>query len=76
MFDEMGEKKTQLQLLSASPPALCFPHFAGSTNSDLWFPEEGGEQLAFEMEEVVLLVIGDINTDDIKRQNDLTQMSA
>ncbi len=38
-------------------------------------PEEGGEQLAFEMEEVVLLVIGDINTDDIKRQNDLTQMS-
>ena len=38
-------------------------------------PEEGGEWLAFEMEEVVLLVIGDINTDDIKRQNDLTQMS-
>ena len=27
----------------ASPPALCFPRFAGFTNSDLWFPEEGGE---------------------------------
>jgi len=26
------------------------------------------------MEEVVLGVIGDINTDDIKRQNDLRQM--
>ena len=39
-------------------------------------PEEGGEQLAFEMEEVVLLVIGGANTDDIERQNDLTQMDA
>ena len=38
--------------------------------------EERGEQLPFEMEEVVLLVVGDINTDDIKRQNDLTQMGA
>jgi|GEM_PF-2808982 len=27
----------------ASPPTLCFPRFAGFTNSDLWFPEEGGE---------------------------------
>ena len=38
--------------------------------------EERGEQLAFEMEKVVLLVIGGANTDDIKSQNDLRQMSA
>jgi len=37
----------------ASPPALCFPRFAGFTNSDLWFPEEGGEWLAMKMEGVV-----------------------
>ena len=41
----------------ASPPALCFPRFAGFTNSDLWFPEEGGEWLAMEMEEVILRLI-------------------
>ena len=28
---------------NASPPALCFPRFAGFTNSDLWFSEERGE---------------------------------
>ena len=27
----------------ASPLTLCFPRFASFTNSDLWFPEEGGE---------------------------------
>ena len=27
----------------ASPPTLCFPRFAGFTNSDLWFSEERGE---------------------------------
>ena len=43
-------------------PALCFPRFAGFTNSDLWFPEEGGEQLVMEMEEVVLELVwgGDV----------------
>lgn len=39
-------------------------------------PEEGGEKLPLEIKLVVLLVIGGANTDDIKRQNDLTQMSA
>ena len=38
-------------------------------------PEEGGEQLAFEMEEVILGVIGGASMDNIKRQNDLRQMS-
>ena len=42
----------------ASPPALCFPRFAGFTNSDLWFSEERGEWLALQMEEVVLGLIG------------------
>ena len=42
----------------ASPPTLCFPRFAGFTNSDLWFPEERGEWLAMEMEGVVLGLIG------------------
>ena len=42
----------------ASPPTLCFPRFAGFTNSDLWFSEERGEWLAMEMEEVILGLIG------------------
>ena len=42
----------------ASPPALCFPRFAGFTNSDLWFSEERGEWLAMEMEGVILGLIG------------------
>ena len=48
----------------ASPPALCFPRFAGFTNSDLWFPEEGGELLVVEMEEVVWRLIGGIDVVD------------
>ena len=46
LFGGMGENK-------APPPALCFPRFAGFTNSDLWFSEEGGEWLVVEMEGVV-----------------------
>ena len=42
----------------ASPPTLCFPRFAGFTNSDLWFSEERGEWLAMEMEEVIWGLIG------------------
>ena len=42
----------------ASPPALCFPRFAGFTNSDQWFSEERGEWLAMEMEEVIWGLIG------------------
>ena len=37
-------------------------------------PEEGGGELAFEMEEVIFGVIGGASMDDIKRRNDLTQM--
>ena len=42
----------------ASAPALCFPRFAGFTNSDLWFSEERGEELVMEMERVILGLIG------------------
>ena len=50
----------------ASPPALCFPRFAGFTNSDLWFSEERGEWLVMEMEEVILGLIrgGDVVDDE------------
>ena len=46
----------------ASPPTLCFPRFAGFTNSDLWFSEEREELLVVEMESVILGLIrgGDV----------------
>ena len=55
----------------ASPPALCFPRFAGFTNSDLWFSEEREEQLVMEMEEVILGLIGDDDDVDNKAPNEL-----
>ena len=36
LFGGMGKTKPH-------SPALCFPRFAGFTNSDLWFSEERGE---------------------------------
>ena len=56
--NDVRQTKPRHQRLSASPPALCFPRFAGFTNSDLWFPEEGGEWLAMEMEGLVLGLFG------------------
>ena len=38
-------------------------------------PEEGGEQLAFEMEEVILGVISDGAIVDNTKQNELMQMA-
>ena len=60
----------------ASPLTLCFPRFASFTNSDLWFPEEGGEQLAVEMEEVILRLIRNVNMVDNKALSDLMQIIA
>ena len=34
-------------IIKASPPTLCFPRFASSTNSDLRFSEEGGGVICF-----------------------------
>ena len=36
LFGGMGQTKPH-------PQPFCFPRFAGFTNSNLWFPEEGGE---------------------------------
>ncbi|WP_278484136.1 hypothetical protein [Segatella salivae] len=45
----------------ASPPALCFPRFASFTNSDLWFPEEGGKWLVVEMKGIVCDLIRSVD---------------
>ena len=34
-------------IIKASPPTLCFPRFASSTNSDLPLPEERGGMICF-----------------------------
>ena len=58
-------KGKMVQGIQSLSPALCFPRFAGFTNSDLWFSEERGEWLAMEMEEVILGLIGGGDSVDI-----------
>lgn len=53
-------------VLGSSPfripfPAPCALHFIGFTNSNQWFPEEGGEQLAPEIKGMILYFIRSIH---------------
>ena len=66
-------------VLDSSPfripfPAPCAPHFIGFTNSNRWFIEEGGEELASEIKGIILGLIGSVHVVDLKRQNDLSQI--
>ena len=66
-------------VLNSSPfrlpfPAPCALHFAGFTNSNLWFIEEGGEKLASEIKGMILRLIGSVHVVDLGRQNDLSQI--
>jgi len=45
----------------ASPPAPCFSDSASFTNSNLWFPEEGGEWLVVEMKGIVCGLIRSVD---------------
>ena len=63
-------------VLGSSPfripfPAPCAPRFIGFTNSNQWFPEEGGENLASETKGMILGLIGSVHVVDLRRQNDL-----
>ena len=66
-------------VLDSSPfripfPVSCSPRFIVFTNSDLWFIEEGGEELASEIKRMILGLIGSIHVVDLRRQNDLSQI--
>ena len=54
--------------------APCAPCFIGFTNSNLWFPKEGGEELASEIKGMILGLIGSVHVIDLRRQNDLCQI--
>ena len=64
---------------SASPfripfPAPCASRSAGFTISNLWFIEEGGEELASEIKGMILGLIGSVHVVDLRIQNDLSQI--
>ena len=55
-------------------PAPCAPRFIVFTNSNLWFIEEGGEELASEIKGMILDFIRSAHAVDFRRQNDLCQI--
>ena len=42
-------------------PTSCAPRFIGFTNSNQWFPEEGGEQLTPETKGMIFRLIRDVH---------------
>ena len=66
-------------VLDSSPfrlpfPAPCPPRFIGFTNSNQWLLEEGGEELASEINGMILGLIGSVHVVDLRRQNDLSHI--
>ena len=55
-------------------PAPCALRFIGFINGNQWFPEEGGEELASEINGMKLGLIGCVHVVDLRRQNDLSQI--
>ena len=59
-------------VLNSSPfrtpfPVSCSPRFAGFTNNNRWFIEEGGELLASEIKGMILGLIGSVHVVDFRR---------
>ena len=63
-----------LRLFASRFQSHALPRFIVFTNSDLWFIEEGGEELASEIKRMILGLIGSIHVVDLRRQNDLSQI--
>ena len=66
-------------VLDSSPfripfPAPCAPRSAGFTNNNQWLLEEGGEELASEINGMILGLIDSVHVVDLRRQNDLSQI--